>query len=377
MEAIERYCGIFQGDEIRIARSFADFAPGEAIPPNDVRLFSEAQFDETQAAQSACGEGGERPRRFDRSTAIEWTPVWSLCDERFKYLPTSLLYYSYDRPGADPIHADSNGCAAGNTLEEAIVQGFLELVERDAYAIWWYNRLYCAEIDIERLGDPYISDVRMLFAERGRRLWLLDITSDLSIAAVIAVAHWTEGDQEHLETGSGAHFDLRIAALRAVTELNQCLSIGQMTGRGTDASDAGSQPLPLRDHDYLVPHGKPVARPDFAAEFGSLDPGRQVTACVELVRRLGHDFLVLDQTRPDIEAPVARVIVPGLRHFYRRFAPGRLYDVPLRLGRRKRPSVGIRAQSAASQYLKVGFVARRGNKSRATNCSGYSRHQTE
>jgi oxazoline/thiazoline synthase len=32
-----------------------------------------------------------------------------------------------------------------------------------------------------------------------------------------------------------------------------------------------------------------------------------------------------------------RVIVPGLRHFYRRFAPGRLYDVPVKLGWRDRP----------------------------------------
>jgi hypothetical protein len=46
---------------------------------------------------------------------------------------------------------------------------------------------------------------------------------------------------------------------------------------------------------------------------------------------------VLDQTRPDIEVPVVRVIVPGLRHFYRRLAPGRLYDVPVKLGWRDRP----------------------------------------
>jgi len=32
--------------------------------------------------------------------------------------------------------------------------------------------------------------------------------------------------------------------------------------------------------------------------------------------RAGYDFLVLDQTRPDVEVPVARVLVPGLRHFY-------------------------------------------------------------
>jgi ribosomal protein S12 methylthiotransferase accessory factor len=31
------------------------------------------------------------------------------------------------------------------------------------------------------------------------------------------------------------------------------------------------------------------------------------------------------------------VIVPGLRHFYRRLAPGRLYDVPIKLGMRDRP----------------------------------------
>jgi hypothetical protein len=44
--------------------------------------------------------------------------------------------------------------------------------------------------------------------------------------------------------------------------------------------------------------------------------------------------MVLDQTRPDVEVPVARVIVPGMRHFYRRLAPGRLYDVPVKLGLR-------------------------------------------
>jgi len=57
-------------------------------------------------------------------------------------------------------HADSNGCAAGNTLEEAIVQGFLELVERDAYAIWWYNRLQRPEVDLSQFNDSYLRDLQ-------------------------------------------------------------------------------------------------------------------------------------------------------------------------------------------------------------------------
>ena len=49
------------------------------------------------------------------------------------------------------------------------------------------------------------------------------------------------------------------------------------------------------------------------------------------------EFLVLDQTRPDIGMPVVRVIVPGLRHFRERFAPGRLFDVPVEMGWRGNP----------------------------------------
>jgi ribosomal protein S12 methylthiotransferase accessory factor len=80
-----------------------------------------------------------------------------------------------------------------------------------------------------------------------------------------------------------------------------------------------------------------MVQPELRSKFGHLDTREQAAACVSIAKRAGLDFLVLDQTRPDIEAPVVRVIVPGLRHFYRRFARGRLYDVPVELGLRDRP----------------------------------------
>ncbi len=75
-----------------------------------------------------------------------------------------------------------------------------------------------------------------------------------------------------------------------------------------------------------------MCSPTSALNFGAFHTHEQVTACVALAKKAGHDVLVLDQTRPDIGVPVVRVIAPGLRHFYRRFAPGRLYDVPVRFG---------------------------------------------
>jgi oxazoline/thiazoline synthase len=338
MEAMERYSGIFQGDEIRVTRRFTDFPAGDAILPNDVLLFSDAQYRERNAPP-IDSDHMPTPAPFDPSAKIEWSPVWSLRDQRFKYLPTSLLYFFHKgNSAAGHIHADSNGCAAGNTREEAIVQGFLELVERDSYAIWWYNRVQRPEVDLSVFDDSYVRDLQIQLAETGRRLWVLDITNDLEIPTYVALSQSVENGQDFIEFGSGSHFDPRIAMLRSLTELNQFLSIGLMGLRSTETmGDDGSGLLRLAEHPYLTPNGDPPVRPDLDSKFGRLDKREQVMTCMNLVKQLGLDFLVLDQTRPDIEVPVVRVIVPGLRHFYRRFAPGRLYDIPVKLGWLDRP----------------------------------------
>jgi ribosomal protein S12 methylthiotransferase accessory factor len=334
MEAIERYSGIFQGDEIRTTRRFTDFGADEAIHPESVLLFSDAQYTSPEAEPDGSHPV---PERFDPSAKIEWSPVWSLRDQRFRYLPTSLMYFFYGG-GRGAYAADSNGCAAGNTLQEAIVQGFLELVERDAYAIWWYNRSQRAELDLSQFDDSYVHDLRMLLADEGRKLWVIDITTDLGVPAYVAILHWMQNGHENIEFGSGAHFDSRIALLRALTELNQFLSIGLMGGgTGEKPSLDGVTPLQLKEYPFLVPNGRqaPIIP---GSKFGPMENTRQqVEACVEIARQAGLDFLVLDQTRPDVETSVVRVIVPGLRHFYRRFGPGRLYDVPVKLGLRETP----------------------------------------
>jgi oxazoline/thiazoline synthase len=321
MEAIERYSGIFQGDEIRMKRRFTDFAEGEAMLANDVQRYSEAQFASRQDGNH------EVPDPIEPDAKIEWSPAWSLRDHKFKYFPTGLLYFFYE-----DFHTDSNGCAAGNTREEAIVQGFLELVERDGYAIWWYNRLRRPEVDLGEFDDAYIRDIKSQFADHGRRIWVLDITSDLGVPTYVAMMHWIKDGKEHIEFGSGAHFDRRIALLRSLTELSQFLSIGETGLRGDQSSLDGVTPLKVENYPFLLPANNSIAAPPLGLDVPLDDVKAQVEACVEVARRAGYDFLVRDQTRPDVEVPVVRVIVPGLRHFYMRFGPGRLYDVPVKMG---------------------------------------------
>jgi len=242
------------------------------------------------------------PGAVRSSAKIEWSSVWSLRDGRFKYLRPAFLYFFYSGPAA--FHADSNGCAAGNTLEEAIVQGFLELVERDAYAIWWYNRLRRPEVDLSQFNDSYVRDLQSQLAESGRRLWVLDVTSDLGVPTYVAILHWMQNGQENIEFGSGAHFDSRIALLRALTELNQFLSIGLMGGgTGEKPSLDGTNPLRLQDHPFLIPSGNPTVQPNAGPE---VRPSRQHAPAGRRLRRHRQPLGVLISSSSIRRGPTSR-----------------------------------------------------------------------
>ena len=346
-EALERYSGCFHGDEIRVRRRFADFdGSEEAVHPNDAQLFSDTQLDNAESINAKKHPYNIVPERLDPEAELDWTPVWSFTQQRHRYMPTSMLYSMApeQRTGADLI-ADSNGCAAGNTLEEAILQGFYELVERDAFAIWWYNKLKVPALDLAGFDDEYLASATEYYGRFERDLWMLDVTSDIGIPAFVALSRRPHAATEDIIYGAGAHADPRIAALRAVCELNQCLTWLPRPG-SRDGRPMIDDPLALwwwktarlADCSWLAPAGNaPLRQASQYTVMETADMREDVEHCRALVEAAGLEFLVLDQTRPDIGMPVVRVIVPGMRHFWERLAPGRLYDVPVSMGRRRRP----------------------------------------
>ena len=346
-EAVERYSGAFHGDEIRVRKRFVEFAGGEeAIHPNDAQLFSDHQLDNAKSINAKGHPYNIVPPRLDPDAEIDWTPVWSLTQERHRWLPTSMLYsMPAEQRGPSDLIADSNGCAAGNSLEEAILQGFYELAERDAFAIWWYNRLRVPAVDLASFDDEYLATASDYYARYERDLWMLDVTSDFRIPTFVALSRRPDAQTEDIIYGAGAHADPRIAALRAICELNQCLTWLPRPGKG-DGRPMIDDPLALwwwkttrlADCSWLAPAAHmPRSKASRYPVTESTDTREDVETCRGLVEARGMEFLVLDQTRPDVGMPVVRVIVPGMRHFWARFAPGRLYDVPVGMGRLKHP----------------------------------------
>jgi ribosomal protein S12 methylthiotransferase accessory factor len=235
---------------------------------------------------------------------------------------------------------DSSGCAVGSDLQDAAIRGFLELVERDAASIWWYNMIRRPAPDAVFLDDPLIKQVFAWCRERGRIVHLIDITHDLRIPVVVAISANDAGREVGLGFGAGAN---AMAAVRSALgemiqfETNLRLAERRAAPGSFDKIFSGHDLLTwsrracLFDHPFLVPaQGVAERRSEVGGDLS-------LAACHEICTQNKLDFFALDVSRRDIGVPVARVIVPGLRGIWPRFAPGRLFDVPVKLGWVERP----------------------------------------
>ena len=348
-EALERFCaedhpGVLRqrGTLLGMTQRFGD----AVIAPNAVMGFSDQQFAQRDQWNAKGSRFNRVPLPLDPEQEINWTPIWSISRKRRCFLPTQLLVMAEggnrdvteSRPDPWIAMGCSNGNAAGNTLEEAVLQGFLELVERDSAAIWWYNQLKRPAIDLSSSGDEWITRLVNDYRSIGREVWALDITTDLGISTVVALSRQCDGDAELILMGLGCHLDPRIAVQRALAEMNQMLGMAETL----DGTDKGLDDLEtiewlkfarVLNQPYLVPDpAAPLRQIDELASHHSGDLLQDIQHCCACVEEHGMEVLVLDQTRPLVGLPVVKVVVPGLRHFWARYAPGRLYDVPIRQG---------------------------------------------
>ncbi len=350
-ESIERYSGVYQGDEHRLRASMAELGE-DAVDPRSILGFSARQY----ADRARWNIGGELlcwvPEPFEPESPVDWTRGWSLTSGRPRYVATALCYYDYPFEGSPVFaQADSNGSAAGSTRAEAVLQGFLELVERDAVALWWYNRLRVPGVDLGSFGDPYLVHVAEHWRSRGRELWALDLTSDFAVPSFAVMSRavpvvsrtpgWSAAAAESIVMGFGTHFDARVALLRAATEHNQFMPF--LAGVDLNGPSGGVimdwlRHATVASEPYLRPaEGEPLRTIDAFTPHAARDLRADVARCVDLARQKGLETLVVDQSRPDTGLAVVKVFVPGMRHFWARLGPGRLYDAPVAMGRLRAP----------------------------------------
>ncbi len=317
-EAIERYAAVFQGCEPYITCKQSELVE---------KSVSYQQLVPYSCAQYANFANPDHPDSKFKQAAIpytdekiSWVQTWSLTHEKAVYAPLSECFsnipFEDDRFG----RWHSNGCAAGNTIEEAILQALFELIERDATAIWWYNQTNRPEFDLNRLSADNLKDLNDTLSLT-HKYWVLDLTTDIGIPVMVAIG------QDHNNggyiLGLGCHLQPELAAQRALTELCQLIPIRDQNGAPFDFNA-------IVEGEYLHPNSSINAFESFIEPSGDIKD--DIKNIVKKLDELGFETLALNYSRAHIPINAAKIFVPGLCHIWPQFANERLYQIPLSLG---------------------------------------------
>lgn len=340
LEALERYCGWRRGGPREILMApFADVAD-QAIDPVSLGLHPEECY----------ALPGYPFARVTPDLPIDWVWGWSFRRQAPVLVPARYAFYGH-KGGRPFVYEVSNGCALGATLEEAVIHGIFELVERDSFLLTWYRKLAIPEISTVDIPDRGVRDLlRRAELVTGTKLRLFSSTREHGIPSLFAVATSdVEGTPQTLAAGS-AHVDL-LQATRSVLYELAGLTLRMQTillERRADSKAMVHDPRLVRKmEDHSLVNCLPETRERFSFLLDRSDPplsfaAAQAASRVQLPARtspraamcclvdrllsVGLDVVVVDQTMSELGPAglrCAKVIVPGLLsmtfgHIFRR-----------------------------------------------------------
>jgi thiazole/oxazole-forming peptide maturase SagD family component len=216
----------------------------------------------------------------------------------------------------------SNGLAAGEDFEAAAVTALLELVERDAVAVWWRSRYRAPSFQARtRAGRAAIEAVALWLRSKDRKLHLLDLTHDIGMPVVLAVS--TDGKGARPLIGASADCLADDAAYGAVSELlqmeaNLALIAQNVVRQGVDVLPEKTRRLwdwhdtaSLETHPFLLPSTE--AR-DWRRQIGQA-AAPSLTAIGKALQAVGADAAVVKLVDHASGVPVARAVSDALMDF--------------------------------------------------------------
>ncbi|WP_051218511.1 TOMM precursor leader peptide-binding protein [Nocardioides insulae] len=332
LEGLERYAGIRARSD-RTGTATATTAALDdlvdlgvtALDPRECGLYTDDFY-----------EAHPEIDRFDPARPIRWVRGYSLRDHRPVRVPEVLAHYQTPVKQRRFVQSTSSGCATGACVEEAVLHGLLEAVERDAFLIAWYAGLRLPELDIgtsRRASTRQMVDRLAMYGYDAR---FFDTRIDLRIPVVTAVAVRRDGGLGALCVGGGSSPDPEAAAAAALCEIaTDAVNLRRRTAedeaRLRSMSSDFDQVAELHDHPlaYGIPEmavhaerllaGSAPVR-SLAAAYPDAPPLHDdlrddLVWCLGEVTGRGFDVVVVDQTLPEqrrLGLVTVNVIVPGL-----------------------------------------------------------------
>ena len=241
--------------------------------------------------------------KFLQDMPLRWAPAFNLTQGRPQWAPIDWFY----------LINEYNGPAAGNTLEEAVLQSLCEVVERHVGSVISQELRPTPVIDPDSLKDPVAIELVQKFQAQGIRLFLRDFSLDTGIPTVGALAYdpATFPERSEIVFTAGTASDPEKSLCRALTEIAQLA--GDFENR-TSYRPTLPKYLTLEEAGYLMDGPGAAISIEALPNLADDNLKVEIQRCVAALASIGLEVLVVDVTHPDLAVPAVYTIIPGA-HF--------------------------------------------------------------
>jgi putative methanogenesis marker protein 1 len=253
------------------------------------------------------------PQHVAEFTSLEWVMGHDLMNDVEVFVPANAVFHPYDPQGCTKLfRSNTNGLASGNTIEEAILHGLLEVIERDALSIAEYTRNPGKEIALcESDGLNFELNKKLEDAGIKVKIWLLD--SDVEIPTiVVALDDTVLKDPALLVMGAGSHLSPEIAVTRALTEAAQSRVV-QIHGAREDTDR--EQVVRTFGYDHMKKMNSywyedlEQLHLDDLKDISSDTPAANINTVFEQLDGIADGAIIVNLSR-GVDIPVIRAIIP-------------------------------------------------------------------
>ena len=237
---------------------------------------------------------------------MQWTWATNLAKNEELLIPFSWFF----------AINEFNGPSAGNSYEEAALQGICEIVERHVCALVTHGEMETPLIDHDSVRDPVARNLLKIFKENNIDLFLNDFTLNTGICTVAALAidRASFPEKSEIVYTAGTTPDPEKALIRAVTEVAQLA--GDFNSGSNYIASGLPKPLSMDEVSHVSDSCLTVNIADIA-NLGDANIRVEVENCVAALSRNEMDTFMLDVAHPELQIPAIYTIVPGA-HFRER-----------------------------------------------------------
>lgn len=259
-------------------------------------------------AQSVHDESDELTvsRNIFENLPLKWTWGYNLTREQEVLIPFDWFY----------AINEFNGPSAGNCVEEALIQGICEIVERHTSSLVSHNKIRVASINPGSVTDQLVLEMLQKYKNAGIRLYLSDFSLNTGIPTVGVMAYdpTTFPELSEIVWTAGTTPNPQKALSRALTE------VAQLAGDFNSGSNYVASGLPkytrIEKAEFITTPGREVdikALPDLSDQ----NLKTEVLNCISALAAIDMEILAINTMHPQLEIPAFYTIIPGA-HFRER-----------------------------------------------------------